>query len=323
LPFLFFAFTLSSGFNRDPLDSDQVSFGKYNEFFEKTHKNEEEKNLRFFNFLENLKQIEQDNINKPLGPDAFFGLTQFSDMTNTEFRLTMNGLKLSSPVNSTNNNQGRKLTAPSGAINWVSAGKTTAIKNQGQCGSCWTFSAAETVESANLMAGNNAGANHASEQMIVDCCHVDNSAGCNGGDPRGAIKWVSQQGGIDLNSCYPYEGRNGPCRSSRCSRAYTVRGVFPIPANENTIYTALQNYGPLSIGVDAESWQNYRGGVVHSGCGRQMDHAVQLVGYQPENGGYWVVRNSWGTGWGINGYIYLGFGGDVCGIATYVTAAKA
>jgi len=87
----------------------------------------------------------------------------------------------------------------------------------------------------------------------------------------------------------------------------------------------LQSYGPLSIGVDAEQWQNYGGGIVTvgQGCGDQMDHAVQLVGYQPQSGGYWVVRNSWGAGWGEQGYIWLQFGGDVCGMATYVTAARA
>jgi hypothetical protein len=325
LSIFFFTFTLSFedvGFNLVPSDSNEVSFNKFNDFFKKTHKNDEEKSLRFFNFVESLKKIEQDNINKPLGPDAYFGLTQFSDMTNAEFRHKMNGLKLDHPINKTKK-QPLKLTAPSGAIDWVAAGKTTGVKNQGQCGSCWTFSATETVESANLMAGNQAGAAHGSEQEILDCCHVGGSSGCSGGDPRGAIKWVSQVGGLELNSCYPYEARNDACRSSRCPKAYTVRGVYPIASNENSIYTALHQYGPLSIGVDAASWQNYRGGVVRSGCGTQMDHAVQLVGYQPASGGYWVVRNSWGAQWGQGGYIYLGFGGDVCGIATYVTAAKA
>jgi len=317
---VFIALTLGLVFKPDPSLSMEETFEKYNTFFGKTHKSDEEKSLRYYNFLENVKKIEQDNINKPLGPDAWFGLTQFSDMTNTEFRQKMNGLKLNNPVN---RSVFTKVTAPGRAINWVAAGKTTAIKNQGNCGSCWTFSAAETVESANLMAGNAAGAQHGSEQEILDCCHADGSAGCGGGDPRAAIAWVGQVGGLDLNSCYPYEARNDVCRANRCSRAYTVRGVYPIAANENAIYNALSSYGPLSIGVDASQWSNYGGGVVRGGCGNQMDHAVQLVGYQPSNGGYWVVRNSWGAGWGEGGYIYLAFGGDVCGMSTYVTAAKA
>jgi len=296
-------------------------FAKYNLFFGKTHSSKVEHDLRYFNFLENVKQIEEYNKAKPLGPDAWFGLTQFSDMTNSEFRHKMNGLKLNNPVNRTTFDI--NVSNPTRDINWVAQGKTTSIKNQGNCGSCWTFSAAETVESANLMANNREGAQHGSEQEIVDCCHADGSAGCSGGDPRAAIQWVGQVGGLELNACYPYEAHNGACRSNRCKRAYTVRQVIPIGQNENSVYNALSSYGPLSIGVDAASWQNYGGGIVRGGCGNQMDHAVQLVGYSPASGGYWVVRNSWGPGWGERGYIYLAFGHNVCGMANYVTAAKA
>lgn len=243
-------------------------------------------------------------------------------MTQSEFKETMNGLKLSQPVALTP--QPRNLSAPTTAINWVAKGKTTAVKNQGQCGSCWTFSAAETAESANLMANNQAGAQHGSEQEILDCCHAGGSAGCRGGDPRGAIEWIGQTGGLELNSCYPYRAADGPCESSLCKKAYTVRRVYAIAQNENTIYEALGKYGPLSIGVDAELWQNYGGGIISGpGCGTQMDHAVQLVGYSPGSGGYWIVRNSWGASWGNGGFVYLAFGQDVCGIRTYVTAATA
>jgi len=323
LVFVLFAFASAEVFQPAPGTSSEDAFHQYNIYFNKVHANEVEKELRYFNFLENMKKIEEDNKNKPLGPDAWFGLTQFSDMTNAEFRQKMNGLKLENPINSTHRRTHVKLTAPTKNIDWVAAKKTTAIKNQGACGSCWTFSATETVESANLMANNAKGSQHGSEQEILDCCHAGGSNGCNGGDPRAAIAWVSQVGGLELNACYPYEARNDACRSNKCPRAYSVRAVHPISANENSVYQALEQYGPLSIGVDAASWQNYGGGVVRSGCGRQMDHAVQLVGYNTGNGGYWIVRNSWGASWGERGYIYLAFGGDVCGLTTYVTAATA
>jgi len=316
-----FALTFAGVFKPPVGISTEEAFRQYNVHFNKVHASSVEKELRYYNFLENMKKIDEDNKNKALGPDVWFGLTQFSDMTNTEFRHKMNGLKLQNPINSTVDKT--NLTNPTKDINWVKAGKTTGIKNQGACGSCWTFSAAETVESANLMAGNSKGAQHGSEQEIVDCCHADGSAGCDGGDPRAAIAWVGQVGGLELNSCYPYQGVDGPCRSNRCPRAYTVREVHAVPSNENTIYSSLASYGPLSIGVDAASWQNYGGGIVRSGCGDQMDHAVQLVGYSTASGGFWIVRNSWGASWGEGGYIYLAFGRDVCGMATYVTAARA
>jgi len=238
----------------------------------------------------------------------------------TEFK-QLNGLKLEKPLNKSVIKV--DLKAPGGNINWVSAGKTTAVKNQGSCGSCWTFSAVETAESANLMRGNAAGGQPGSEQEIIDC--DSNGGGCGGGDPRQAIQWISQVGGIELNSCYPYEAQQGACRSSGCAAAYSVSQVLAVAADENQIYSALANYGPLSIGVDAQTWQNYGGGIVRAGtCGQAQDHAVQLVGYGAGSGGYWIVRNSWGPGWGgIGGYILLQWGSNTCGMADHVTAAVA
>jgi len=251
--------------------------------------------------------------------DAWYGFTIFSDLSVNEFKM-MNGLKLKKPINVS---KPTKVNAPGGSINWVSAGKTTAVKNQGQCGSCWTFSAVETAESANLMKNNPAGAQPGSEQEIVDC--DSNGGGCGGGDPREAISWIQQSGGIELNSCYPYTAQQGSCDSSQCSPAYSVNSVIPVPADENSIYSYLASYGPMSIGVDAQTWQNYGGGIVRGGtCGQQQDHAVQLVGYGPQDGGYWIVRNSWGPGWGgIGGYILLQWGTNTCGMADHVTAATA
>merc|ERR1711924_442260 len=95
-------------------------------------------------------------------------------------------------------------------------------------------------------------------------------------------------------------------------------------ANEAKMATAMATKGPLSICVDAESWQNYKKGIVTKTCKKQLDHCVQVVGYNMDNNGkpYWIVRNSWNTDWGLDGYIYVGYGGDYCGIseeATFVT----
>jgi len=319
---VFFVFLANSKIyqRREGIDA-RTAFDEYNKFFGKTHSSKEIKELRFFNFLESEKKI-KELTSKRSGPNAAtFGFTHFSDMSTSEFTSTMNGFKTTNKLN-TSVSVGTGI--PQRPIDWVAAHKTTGIKNQGQCGSCWTFSAVETVESANLMANRAVGAQHGSEQEIVDCCHADGSNGCGGGDPRAAIQWVGQVGGIDLNSCYPYQGVTLSCRSSRCRPAYSVRGVYPVGANEQSIYNALAHYGPLSIAVDAELWQHYSGGIINgnSGCGSTLDHAVQLVGYNPSHGGYWVVRNSWGPNWGEGGYILLQFGQNVCGMANYVTAAS-
>jgi KDEL-tailed cysteine endopeptidase len=188
-------------------------------------------------------------------------------------------------------------------------------------GSCWAFSTAETVESANLIAGNSPPL--ASPQEIVDC--DNNDQGCNGGDPQEALGWVKQQGGLMTDSCYPYTAQDGTCNVNNCavSPALNLKSVTPIAQDEGQIYTALQS-APLSICCDAEPWQNYQGGILTADqCGDSVDHAIQLTGYSPNQGGYWIVRNSWSASWGINGFIWLQYGQDTCAITYEVTAATA
>eukprot|EP01127_Copromyxa_protea_P019474 TRINITY_DN6335_c0_g1_i1.p1 TRINITY_DN6335_c0_g1~~TRINITY_DN6335_c0_g1_i1.p1 ORF type:complete len:206 (+),score=49.50 TRINITY_DN6335_c0_g1_i1:402-1019(+) len=186
---------------------------------------------------------------------------------------------------------------------------------------CWkAFSATETVESANLVAGKPL--TIGSPQMIVDC--DTNDGGCNGGDPREALSWV-QSNGLDTESCYPYTGVDGTCASGKCSPSpyLTVSAVNPVAEDEASIYEALKD-GPLSIACDAEAWQFYDSGVLASSqCGLNIDHAIQLTGYSPNQGGYWIVRNSWGPDWGEKGFIYLQYGNNTCGITTEVTGATA
>jgi len=307
-------------YTRNPEHSMRAAFDGYNAFFNKTHKSPYEKQIRFSHFLRNSMVIDKLNSkrNKSDPSDAWFGFTVLSDLSVSEFK-QLNGLKLKTPLQKSNK---VSIGAPAGSVNWVAAGKTTAVKNQGQCGSCWTFSAVETAESANLMKGNGAGGQPGSEQEIVDCDSA--GGGCGGGDPRQAIQWIQQIGGIELNSCYPYEGQQGSCQSSSCSAAYSVNNVMAVPADENAIYNYLRTYGPLSIGVDAQSWQNYGGGIVKGGtCGQEQDHAVQLVGYGPAYGGYWIVRNSWGPGWGgIGGYILLQWGTSIDSIIYIFSPSK-
>jgi len=132
-----------------------------------------------------------------------------------------------------------------------------------------------------------------------------------------------QQGGLDSDDCYPYTAQDGTCASDNCQPAYTISSVNPVAQDENAIYQALQS-GPLSICCDAEAWQNYNGGILSGNqCGQNVDHAIQLTGYSPSRGGYWIVRNSWGADWGQSGFIFLAFGQDTCAITSEVTAATA
>jgi len=292
--------------------STHEAFEEYNTFWNKTHATPAERQMRFRNFAAAGAKIAEANKNSP---SATFGYTKFADWSAEEFK-TLLGFKPHTPVQAGPATE--QVAAPGGAINWVARGKTTPIKNQEQCGSCWAFSAVETAESANLMAGRSIP--DGAPQEIVDCDRGE--AGCNGGDPRQALEWI-RQNGLDAQSCYPYEARTGNCQSSRCSPAIHINGVVPVAGNEPAIYDELTRM-PLSICCDAEPWQYYTGGILHANqCGYSIDHAIQLVGYEPADGGYWVVRNSWGADWGERGYIYLAYGENTCGITTEVTGATA
>jgi len=293
----------------------RIAFEEYNAFWNKTHATAEEKQSRLRNFINAGARIAELSA---LSTTATFGYTQFADMSPEEFASRMLGFKASTPLDLVE--PVNPVTAPGSPIDWVSRGKTTPIKNQEQCGSCWAFSATETVESANLLAGRPM--TQGSPQEIVDCDRNDD--GCSGGDPREALSWVVQQGGLDTEQCYPYAGVNEQCQSSRCSPSPNLRisSVTPIAGDENSIYQALQS-APLSICCDAQPWQYYSGGILSaSACGLSIDHAIQLTGYSPASGGYWIVRNSWGPAWGEAGFIYLQFGQNTCGITSRVTAAR-
>jgi cysteine peptidase B len=302
--------------------SKALAFVEYNEFWNKTHSTEAEKAARFRNFIENAKKIYQANRLSSFELNhAHFGFTKFSDMSPREFQIKMTGHnniykskipKLVSPKVK------RIELQPAKNIDWVAKGMTTPIKNQLQCGSCWAFSATEAIESAALLAGKPT--QLGSPQEIVDC--DDNESGCNGGDGREAMQWVISNGGQDTESCYPYTGQDGTCAMSQCTPTNKITSVTPINADESQIYQALQQ-SPLAICCDASQWQNYNGGILQgSQCGDNVDHEIQLTGYNSGQGGYWVVRNSWGSSWGENGFIYLQYGTNTCDMNSEVTMAN-
>jgi len=252
---------------------------------------------------------------------SIYGLTKFADMSPKEFKgkILMKTLheNYQQPEQKKRDEEQSNPTKP---IDWVAKGMTTPIKNQLQCGSCWTFSATETIESANIIAGKITTSKWLAPQEIVDC--DTGGAGCSGGWPNQAMSWIISQGGQDTESSYPYTGVDGECAQSSGVIGATISSVVPVESDENLMYNALQTM-PLSICADAEPWQDYSNGILPaSECGSNIDHAIQLTGYNPSKGGYWVVRNSWGADWGINGFIWLQYGQDTCGITSYVNYAK-
>jgi C1A family cysteine protease len=280
----------------------------------KSYTSDAEFNFRFKIFSENLKVINQLNRDST---DAVFGVGPFTDLTPKEFKDLY--LMRVAPRNMTGvvYEPAPNVQAPA-SFDWRTKQGVSAVKNQGQCGSCWAFSATGNIESVYKIGG------HAmpilAPQQMVDCdkdCY-----GCGGGWPYKAMNYIVRAGGQDAESSYPYTARNGQCRFKTPVGA-TIKGYKNIGRDEHTIQASLTTVAPFSVCVDASQWSHYKSGVLRSTqCGKGIDHCVQLVGYDASaNPPYWIVRNSWGTGWGVSGYIYLEMWKDTCAMADQVITA--
>jgi cathepsin F len=202
-------------------------------------------------------------------------------------------------------------------FDWRERGVVSEVKNQGQCGSCWSFSTTGAIESK--LAIRTGELVTFSEQQLVDCDKTDD--GCKGGLPENAYKYIASAGGIKTDQQYPYKATEGSCSFTTDKADVQIKGSRKIPADEATMAEALINEGPLSIGLNAHYMQFYSGGIsdpVH--CDSQMDHAVLIVGFGVENEvPYWIIKNSWGPDWGEAGYYRIVRGKGMCGLAQDVT----
>ena len=211
------------------------------------------------------------------------GLNQFSALTDEEFV----NLHLSpKPYNPEWENVDVEFKKLGVDIDWTTKGGVSKVKNQGQCGSCWSFSATGVAESWALLKGQSV---DLSEQQLVDCSGSYGNHGCNGGWPSSALNYVKDHG-ITTESAYPYVGQNKACGTNGGSFKISSYASY---SGCNGLSSAI-NGKPISVTVDATNWSKYASGVF-SNCATSINHAVLLVGIV---GGNWKIKNSWGTGWG-------------------------
>lgn len=288
-----------------------------------------EHDMRFRIFKQSLFQIRQ--LNKFEQGTAEYGVTEFADMTFNEYKMRT-GLAMRSDEDT--NEIGNPLAEipdielPE-SFDWREKGAVTPVKNQGSCGSCWAFSVTGNVEGINYVKTGQL--DSYSEQELVDCDQTD--AGCNGGLPDNAYKAIETIGGLELEGEYPYVARRTSCHFNKTLSHVRVKGAIDFKAkDEDGIAKWLTQNGPVSIGINANAMQFYRGGISHPWkalCGAgSLDHGVLLVGYgvarYPKFNKvlpYWIVKNSWGPKWGEQGYYRVYRGDNTCGVSSMASSA--
>jgi C1A family cysteine protease len=310
---------LSLLFVFNPISSNnlQNDFDSFIQTHNKIYQSQDEYNNRLEIFSKNIEFIHHHN---QMNHSYTLGINQFTDLTSEEFKARFHPLK-QNDVKSFSSQQVDVNALPT-SLDWRVASQNpknivavTAVKNQEQCGSCWSFSASGATEGAWAISGK--GLVSLSEQQLVDCSTSYGNNGCGGGNMDYAFQYIHDKG-LCTEASYPYKAQDGTCKS--CSPVAHLDGYIDIP-DENSILTEIQK-GPVSIAIEADQavFQFYTGGVLDDpSCGNQLDHGVLIVGYGTDLSSkkpYWTVRNSWGSSWGENGYVRIVRNKNMCGIGS-------
>jgi len=268
-------------------------------------------------------------------PTHASAITEFFDLTPEEFQrkyLTLDisqlDLARSEAVEAVEVKSPRNLQTSSvpASFDWRSRNVVSPIRNQGSCGSCWSFASVSNIESKYAIRYKVL--RQFSEQQLIDC-DSSNSA-CNGGNAGLAFNYIKRVGGLMERSVYTkslYLNKKSTCVYNKAKTVAKVTGFVNVGTNEETIKNYIYNYGPVAVAINASKLQYYYSGVIaytDAQCNpKVLNHAVNIIGYGVTTAGlkYWIVRNTWGTTWGEKGYFRIKRGAGTCGINRFVLSA--
>jgi len=295
-----------------------------------------EEAYRMVNFMESLKTIERHNADP--ARTWTMGLNQFSDLSDEDFSTkVLMAPQHCSATNTVSASRAGAADLPA-AMDWREKGVVSEVKNQGQCGSCWTFSTVGCLEAHMAIKYQNWMAPRLSEQQLVDCAGAFDNDGCNGGLPSHAFEYIKYAGGLSTEFSYPYHGANEACKFNKSATPEThpfkptsegvgvevPGGSINITAgDEESLKYYLATKGPVSISFQvASDFRHYARGVYSSTVCKNgptdVNHAVLAVGYgtDPETKKtYWTIKNSWDYTWGVSGYFKMEAFKNMCGVA--------
>lgn len=322
--FIVLALALVASARRLPLFKEeeyQTKFAAYvAEYPDKQQYEPQEHEHRYNIFKKNIDHIERHNAGNATYK---FGLGPFTDWTSHEFKKMVGGPMKITPEHKRNVVH-LDTSNLADAVDWStkscgSGNCVTPVKNQGKCGSCWSFSSTGEIESRTAIKTGKLVS--LSEQELMDCSKPEGNKGCNGGLMDYAFKYVVKNGGLCLDSDYPYKAKNDIMCRKKCTPVDPIRSFKDVAKDNEAQLAAAASEGPVSVAIEADKaiFQHYKTGVISGMCGTKLDHGVLLVGYGTQGGSdFWKVKNSWGPTWGDRGYVLLEKGKSrrgECGIA--------